>query len=80
MRFIPKNPTLAEIVQRQYGTLENYLNDPLQMSGNNNLNYRDIMLLLDVSIAAAVDKTGRNKRTVMKWRDIREQEAQANGN
>jgi hypothetical protein len=44
MRFIPQRPTLAEIVKKQYGSLENYLNDKIIRDGNNGLGYHDIML------------------------------------
>lgn len=74
MRFIPKQPTLEEIVAA-HGGLEDYLNDPEQIELNNGKNYRDIMLLLDESVSAAARQTGRNKKTVYKWQAIREKEA-----
>lgn len=73
MRFIPKQPTLEEIVEA-HGGLEAYLNDPEQMILNNDKNYRDIMLLLDEGPSAAARQTGRNKKTVYKWQAIRDKE------
>jgi hypothetical protein len=61
MRFIPKQPTLEEIVAA-HGGLEPYLNDVEQIAQNNGKNYRDIMLLLDESVAAAARQTKRNKK------------------
>ena len=74
MRFIPKQPTLEEIVAA-HGGLEDYLNDPEQIELNNGKNYRDIMLLLDESVSAAARQTGRNKKTIYKIKAIREKEA-----
>lgn len=78
MRFIPKNPTLAEIVAQQYGNLENYLNDAFQKDANNGYGYTMIMEFMDISLAAVIEKTGRNRRTVMSWQAIRDEEAKQN--
>jgi hypothetical protein len=75
MRIIPKQPTLEEIVAG-HGGLEDYLNEPEQMALNNGKNYRDIMLLLDVSVSAAARLTGRNKKTMYKIKAIRDKEAE----
>jgi hypothetical protein len=75
MRFIPTQPTLDEIVE-EAGGLEVYLNDPQQIEEHNGKNYRDIMLLLDESVAAAARQTGRNKKHIYKLKAIRDKEVE----
>ena len=75
MRFIPKRPTLEEIVAA-YGGLEPYLNDPEVITQNNGLGYRDIMLLFKESISAVARQTGRSKGHIYKLDKIRQKEAQ----
>jgi hypothetical protein len=74
MRFIPKRPTLEEIVA-EYGGLKSYLDDHEQKKLNQGFDYHDIILLMDVSIGRVALLTGRNKRTIYKWKALREKES-----